>query len=498
MQNGTIVASGSLFEGNIYVAQGKITAVTGKDVVWEARRTEDASGRCVFPGAIDVHVHLNDPGYTWREDFEHGTLAAAAGGVTTVLDMPLQNEPALTDASLFRAKHAAVRDKALVNYGFWGGLVEDVPEKMQELHDAGVVAFKIFIGPVSSDYRSLDMGAVREILQKAASLGALVGFHAEDYSIIKHEETRVQREGCGASVHPPCVHFCPDSHSGRYWGFQGGQRSPGLSELCPPEPECLRGRRSDFLRSRPLSAELIAVENVVELVRETGAKVHICHVSHPDVAERIRRARLEGLPVSAETCTHYLVYSEDDFLREGMRYKCAPPLRDRDARERLWNYVVDGTLQCVASDHSPCAPHEKDEKDEKDEKNGVFEAWGGISGVQTTMQVFYDHAVRQRHLSPTLLSRRLSEGPARVFGLYGRKGAIEAGFDADFVVFDPEREWEITSDSLLYLNPISAFAGLKGKGLPVATFVRGELVCRNEEGSSERTSPFGCGRLERR
>jgi allantoinase len=308
---------------------------------------------------------------------------------------------------------------------------------MRELRDAGVVAFKIFIGPVSADYRSLDMGTIREILREAASLDALVGFHAEDYSIIKHEEARAQGEG--------------------------------------------RTGRLDFLRSRPLSAELIAAENVIELARETGARVHICHVSHPDVAERIRRAQTEGLPVSAETCTHYLVFSEDDYLQKGALYKCAPPLRDREARERLWNYVIDGTLQCVASDHSPCAPREKDEK------NGAFEAWGGISGIQTTMQILYDAAVRQRRLSPALLARCLSEGPARAFGLYGRKGAVEVGFDADLVVFDPEREWEITSDSLLYLNRMSAFVGLKGTGLPTATFVRGELAWKDGE-SWEKTS----------
>jgi allantoinase len=448
LRNGTIVTPDGLFEGNVYAEKGKISAITRGDVVWEARRTENVSGRLVFPGAIDVHVHLNDPGYGWREDFQHGTLAAAAGGVTTVLDMPLQNEPALTSAPLFHAKHKAVQDKALVNYGFWGGLVDDVPDKMEELRDAGVVAFKIFIGPVSPDYRSLHMGAVREALREAASLGVLVGFHAEDFSIVKHEEARAQREG--------------------------------------------RQGRLDFLRSRPLSAELIAMENVIELVRETGAKAHICHVSHPQVAERVRRARAEGLPLSAETCTHYLVFSEDDFLREGMLFKCAPPLRDRNAMEELWDYVADGTLQCVASDHSPCALSEKDEKD------GAFAAWGGISGIQTTMQVLYDSAVGKRHFGPELLARCLSREPARLFGLYGRKGAIEVGFDADMVVFDPEREWEITPDSLFYLNKISAFVGLKGKGRPVMTFVRGKLVYRDDgENDGKSNGTFGCGGLEK-
>jgi allantoinase len=313
---------------------------------------------------------------------------------------------------------------------------------MEELHDAGVVAFKIFIGPVSRDYRSLDMGAVRETLRKAASLGVLVGFHAEDFAIVKHEEARAEREG--------------------------------------------RRGRLDYLRSRPRSAEVIAVENVIELVRETGARAHICHVSHPEAAERVRRARSEGLPLSAETCTHYLVFSEDDFLREGTLFKCAPPLRERDAVERLWDYVVDGTLQCVASDHSPCAPREKDEKD------GAFAAWGGISGVQTTMQVLYDKAVHRRHLAPELLARRLSEEPARIFGLYGRKGAVAVGFDADIAVVDPEREWEIGPGSLFYLNKISAFTGLRGRGRPVMTFVRGELVFRDDS----RISASSHGRLE--
>jgi allantoinase len=452
VQNGNVVGTDEIFEGNIYVRGDKIAAVTGKDVVWEAREVKDASGKLVFPGMIDVHAHLNDPGYTWREDFEHGTAAAAAGGVTTIIDMPLQNEPALTDASIFRAKHEAVKGKALVNYAFWGGLT-GAPDRRQELHDAGVVAFKVFMGPVSPDYRSLDLGTIRDVLARAASLEALVGFHAEDFSIIKYEEARAREEG--------------------------------------------RAGRGDFLRSRPPAAEVIAVENVIALARETGARAHICHVSHPDAAERVRRAQAEGLPISAETCTHYLVYTEDDFLREGALFKCAPPLREKSAAQSLWSYVIDGTLGCVASDHSPCALREKEEKlreNEKNGENGIFGAWGGISGIQTTMQVFYHRAVCQRRLSPTLLSARLTQGPAKIFGLSGRKGAIEVGFDADFVIFDPEREWEITPDSLLYLNKISAFAGLKGKGRPVATFVGGEQVFSDRAGPEKNS--FGHGRLE--
>lgn len=430
---GTLVSGDGLYKADIGVRDGKIAGLGSLEAGGE--NVFDAGGHLVFPGAIDVHAHLNDPGFTWREDFRHGTLAAAAGGVTTVVDMPLQNEPALTDASIFHKKHEAVREKAFVDYAFQGGLVGDNADKIEELCRAGVASFKVFMGPVSPDYRTLDAGSVREMLHITSGLKVPVGFHAEDYSIIRHEEERALSEG--------------------------------------------RRGRGDFLNSRPLAAEKIATANIIELVRETGAKAHICHVSHPDVAELIRLAKREGLPLTGETCTHYLAFTEEDVLEKGMLYKCAPPLRSKAALEKLWEYVADGTLDCVASDHSPCAPEEKSESE------GSFKAWGGISGIQSMLQVFFDRAVHGRGYSPSLVAARLSEGPARIFGLWGRKGAIEAGFDADLVIFDPEREWEITAESLLYLNRISAFVGLKGKGLPVATFVRGRPVRATEQPRGE-------------
>lgn len=444
IKNGKMVSSQGVKEGNIYVSQGKTAALTSVDVLWEAENSLEASGKFVFPGMVDCHVHLNDPGFTWREDFEHGTLAAAAGGVTTIIDMPLQNEPALTNARIFQKKHRAIKDKALIDYAFWGGLIGENIDQIEELHQCGVTSFKVFIGPVSPDYRSLDMGTVREALQRTANLGALIGFHAEDYSIIKHEEARAEKEG--------------------------------------------RSGRADFLRSRPLLAELITTDNLIALCRETGARIHICHVSHPDVAEKIQQAQKEGLPVTAETCTHYLIFSEEDFLRDGMFLKCAPPLREINAIDRLWDYVLNGTLSCIASDHSPCT------LSEKREENGAFMAWGGISGLQSTMQILFEHAVNRRGLCPSLLAARLAEGASRIFGLYGRKGAIEVGFDADYVIFDPEKKWEINPESLYYLNRFSAFSGQKGKGLPSATLVRGQIVYMD----GEQKADFGYGELVKR
>ncbi|KDR96305.1 allantoinase [Peptoclostridium litorale DSM 5388] len=432
VNNGIIVTSDNVYEGDICIKDGKITAImeSGSDAI--GKHEIDAKGRYVLPGAIDSHAHLNDPGFTWREDYEHGTAAAAVGGVTTIVDMPMQNEPALTSRETLLKKEEAVSKNAYVDYCYWGGFVDYNFDNLKELDEEGVVAYKSFIGPVSPDYVSLSMGQVREGLEILKTFDARAGFHCEDYSIIKWEEARAKREG--------------------------------------------RKDWRAFLDSRPLSAELIATKGIIDLAKETGAKVHICHVSHPDVAEEIRVARLQGVDITGETCGHYLTYTEEDVLNKGSIFKCAPPLRDSESREKLWDYVNDGTLCCVGSDHSPCEESEKCE-----EKHGVFGAWGGISGIQNVMQVMYSEGVNKRGYEPQMLARVLSEGPAKTFGIYGRKGSIDVGFDADIVILDPEKEWEITADSLMYLNKISAFVGLRGKGLPVCTIVRGDVVAMDGE-----------------
>lgn len=432
VKNGKIVTAERVYGATVCIKEGKIEAIVAPDVPVEGSKVVDAEGKYIFPGAIDTHAHLNDPGYTWREDYEHGTAAAAVGGITTIIDMPLQNEPALTDGKIFDDKYKAVSPNAYVDYCFWGGLVDYNLESLTELDAKGCVAFKSFIGPVSPDYVSLTMGQVREALEILKTCDARAGFHCEDYSIIKWEEGRAKRKET------------------QNW--------------------------EDFLDSRPLIAELMATKNIIDLAKETGTKVHICHVSHPDVAEEIRKAKLEGLDITGETCSHYLTFSRDDVIKNGSLFKCAPPLREASAIEKMWEYVEDGTLSCVSSDHSPCALEEKSE-----EEHGVFGAWGGISGIQNVMQVTYSEGVAKRGYSPTILARTLSEGPAKAFGLYGRKGAIELGFDADMVILDPEKEWEITPESLKYVNQISAFVGLKGKGLPICTILRGTVVAENNQ-----------------
>lgn len=430
IKNGKIVTTDRIFAGSICVKDGKIAGIMEAGLPAEAQETIDAQGNFVFPGGIDSHAHLNDPGYGWREDFAHGTAAAGVGGITTVVDMPLQNEPALTNAEIFAKKEAAVSAKAYVDYCFWGGLVDYNLNNLPELDEQGCVAFKSFIGPVSPDYVSLTIGQAKEALEILKTCGARAGFHCEDYSLIKWEEARALRK---------------ENHD---W--------------------------QDFLNSRPVIAELIATQNILDLARELDAKVHICHVSHPRVAKIIRAAQSEGVDVTAETCGHYLTFTDRDVLKNGSLFKCAPPLRERAAVEEMWDYVNNGTLCCVGSDHSPCELSEKSE-----EKHGVFGAWGGISGIQNVMQVVFSEGVVKRGYSPTLLARSLSAGPAKTFGIYGQKGAIKVGFDADLVILDPQRQWEITPDSLYYKNKISAFVGLKGQGLPVCSIVRGQVVAKD-------------------
>ncbi len=435
VKNGKIVTAENVLEGNIAIQSGKIAAVLAPNEEPEAAKVIDAKGNYVFPGAIDTHAHLNDPGYEWREDYEHGTAAAAVGGYTTVIDMPLQNEPAMTNAQIFDKKEAKVGKNAYVDYCFWGGLVNDNFADLKGLDEKGCVAFKSFIGPVSPDYSSLSYGQVYEAMQIIKEFDGRAGFHCEDFSMIKWQEQRMLKEG--------------------------------------------RADWKGFLDSRPVVAEMLATINVIEMAKATGCKAHICHVSSPDVAQKIKEAQQEGYDITAETCSHYLSLTDEDVIEKGPLFKCAPPLRSQSEVDRLWSYVEDGTFSGIASDHSPCSYDEKYNEILGKKITNVFEVWGGISGIQSGFQVAFNEGCVKRGIKPTVLANAMAKQPAKAFGIYGKKGDILPGFDADLVIVDPEKEWEITSDSLLYVNKISAFVGMKGKGLPVCTIVRGSVVAEN-------------------
>ena len=447
IRGGTAVFSDGVRPMDLAVQDGKIAALLLPNAPAEGRQTLDARGLLLFPGAIDTHAHLNDPGYTWREDYDHGTAAAAVGGYTTVIDMPLQNEPALTTPELFDRKLEAVGPHARVDYCFWGGLIPDNLDQLAGLDEKGCVAFKSFLGPVSPDYAPLSYGQAYDAMERIAAFGGRAGFHCEDRSVILCRQAAMQARG--------------------------------------------RNDWQAFLDSRPVAAEMIATQAVIELAKATGCAVHICHVSSPYVARAIRQAQREGVDITAETCAHYLCMTQEDLLEKGPLFKCAPPLRTRQDRDELWEYVADGTLCAIASNHSPCTWEEKHTAILGQPIQSVFDVWGGISGIQSGFQAAFSEGCIKRGLNPAVLAAAMSERPARAFGLWGKKGALLPGFDADVVLVDPERRWTITGESLCYVNKISAFVGMEGTGLPVKTLVRGQIAA--EDGRP--TGQPGFGRL---
>lgn len=430
IKNANIVTSNNITLGSVAVDNGKIKDILLDNEIVEAKHVLDLKGKYLFPGFIDCHVHFDEPGYTLREDFKHGTAAAAIGGISTIIDMPLNNKPPVSNKNIFKDKHNLIKEKAFIDYGFWGALLNYNMGDINELNAAGALAFKSFICDAGSDYTALDLCEVEKALLILKKFNGLAGFHCEDYDMIQKLEKEKLTAGKLSS--------------------------------------------KDYLESRPIEAELTATKNVISIAEKTGSKIHICHVSHPLVAEEIRKAKSKGIDVTGETCTHYLMFTGDDLIHKGMLFKCSPPLRTKEACDGLWEYICDGTLDCVSSDHSPGTIEEKTEN-----HLGAFGAWGGLSGVQTTVQIFYDQLVNHHKLSPTIMARVLSKRPSEIFGIYGIKGDISVGFDADFTVIDPNKAWKISENDLKYLNKISAFVGLEGKGAPTLTIVRGKIISDN-------------------
>ncbi len=431
--NGRIVEEDRIISGNIYIRDGKIDVITTGDaplIVTEITKVIDAKGMLLFPGIVDAHMHIGEFDADF-EDMQTSTMAAAAGGVTTCIDMPLNlYTPSILNGDLMNEKKKLLNQESYVDYCLWGALVPQNLKELSGLNEAGAIAYKCFLSGGGNDFQAPTLGEVRQALKTIASFGGLAGFHCEDYSIIAEGKKFVLEEK--------------------------------------------KDGRQAFLDSRPLIAELIATQNMLMLAEETKARIHICHVSHPSVAALIEKAKDKGVDVTAETCGHYLTFCEKDYLEKGCLYGCAPPMREEAAREGLWDYVAKGVLDFVASDHSPGMPSNRDDTNQPTYASGF-----GISGVQTLFQTVYDQGVNRRGYSPTILASCLAANTAKRFGIYGTKGAIKVGFDADIVIFDPEQEWKVNAKELFYKQKISAFDGLNGKGRPIEVLIRGTSVYKN-------------------
>ena len=409
---------------------GTIERVAAWDDVPAGVRVADYGELAVLPGIVDTHVHLNEPGRTEWEGFATATRAAAAGGVTTLVDMPLNSIPPTTTREAFAAKRDAARGQCAVDVGFWGGVVPGNQRELAGLVADGVRGFKCFL----VDSGVAEFGWVGEpdlapAMQILASLGVPLLVHAE----------------------------------------VAGPIDAATAQLAGADPR----RYATYLASRPPAAEEQAVELVTRLCRATNARTHIVHHSAATALPLLREARAAGLPLTAETCPHYLHFAAETIPDGATPFKCAPPIRDADNREALWRALAEGVLDFVASDHSPCSPSLK-----AMEVGDFVAAWGGVAGLQFALPVVWTEAHERGHTLVDI-ARWMSAGPARLAGLTGKKGAIIDGADADFVVFaDAERTW-VTPELVQHRHKVTPYANERLRGAVRATYLRGQLVAED-------------------
>jgi allantoinase len=412
----------------ILVKEEQIQAVVSPDQVpSEGYEIHDFGGAAILPGLVDSHVHINDPGRAEWEGFETATRAAAAGGYTLLVDMPLNCLPSTTTVAALEAKRAAAQGRCRVDWAAWGGLVHDNQSEIEALAASGVRGFKCFlVNPGIDGFTIVTERQLRAALPHVAQTGLPLLVHAE--------------------LSGP-IDLATEALASADWNSY-----------------------STYLRSRPDEAELAAIRLMLSLCREYGFRLHIVHLSTSQALPELRAARDEGLAVSVETCPHYLHLCAETIANGATLSKCAPPIRTGENCERLWQGLRDGTIDLVVTDHSPCPPAMK-----RLAEGNFRSAWGGIASLSVALPLMWTEASR-RGFTLLDLARWMAAAPARLAGCDTRKGRIAPGCDADFVVFNPDREFIVTEDRLHYRHPVSPYLGETLRGVVQATYLRGSPV----------------------
>ncbi|KAB7705041.1 allantoinase AllB [Bacillus aerolatus] len=442
IKGGKVVFKNEIRCVDIAIKDGKISAIA-ETVDDAADQVVSAQGQYVMPGMIDTHVHICEPGRTEWEGFVTGTKALAAGGTTSYVDMPLNALPATVDRETLQSKLEAAKGKNYVDYALYGGLVPGNLDHLEELSEEGVVAYKCFMSTCGSDipndFTNVDDYTLYAGMKKLAELGHMLSIHAENALITDRLGEEMVKQG--------------------------------------------KITAADYVASRPVFTEVDAVKRALYLAKETGCKLHFVHISTAEAVEEIIKARNEGQDVTVESCPHYFTITTAQFEKIGPVAKCSPPLRNEEEQEKLWNKLIEGKIDMLTSDHSPC-PFEM----KYSATNNIFEVWGGITGCQNNVDLMFDEAVLKRNVPVTDFVRMIATNPAERFNMRN-KGEIAISKDADIILVDASQSYVVKKEDLYYRHQHSPYIGRKINCRVTKTFVRGNLVFDVNQGIMG--DPFG-------